>query len=99
MGVVNSPSIHSRRTDSATPGICKELIGQSVSRLRDCNVTEESLGDRLASDLHQVYVAVQSIADLYNAMEDDIQETGEIQTKMESLIRTRRKQVNGNSKA
>ncbi|XP_068599631.1 kinesin-like protein KIF14 [Brachionichthys hirsutus] len=74
MGVVKSPSTHSTSTHSTMPGICKELIGQSVAHLRGCNGTEDSLGDRLASDLHQAYAAVQTISELYNNMDDDIQE-------------------------
>ncbi|XP_070688470.1 kinesin-like protein KIF14 [Pempheris klunzingeri] len=74
MGVVKPPSTHSSCTDSAMPGICKELIGQSVARLRGCSGTEESLADRLASDLHLVYLAVQTIADLYDGLDDDSQE-------------------------
>ncbi|XP_070765360.1 kinesin-like protein KIF14 [Enoplosus armatus] len=74
MGVVKPPSTHSSGTDSATPGICKELIGQSVARLRGCSGMEESMADRLASDLHLVYVAVQTISDLYDSLDDDNQE-------------------------
>ncbi|XP_068175733.1 kinesin-like protein KIF14 [Antennarius striatus] len=74
MGVVKSSSTHSTSTNSTMPGICKELIGQSVAYLRSCNGTEDSLGDRLASDLHQVYAAVQTIYEVYNNMDDDIQE-------------------------
>ncbi|XP_044056624.1 kinesin-like protein KIF14 isoform X2 [Siniperca chuatsi] len=74
MGVVKPPSTHSSGTDSATPGICKELIGQSVALLRGCSGTEESMADRLASDLQLVYVAVQTISDLYDSLDDDSQE-------------------------
>uniref|UniRef100_A0A3Q3GF49 Kinesin-like protein KIF14 n=1 Tax=Labrus bergylta TaxID=56723 RepID=A0A3Q3GF49_9LABR len=74
MGVVKPPSTHSSSTDFSMPGICKELIGQSVARLRGCSGTEESMADRLASDLHMVYMAIQTISDLYNGLEDDSQE-------------------------
>ncbi|KAM7387978.1 hypothetical protein PAMP_024182 [Pampus punctatissimus] len=74
MGVAKPPSTHSSTTGSAMPGICKELIGQSVARLRGYSGTEESMADRLASDLHLVYMAVQNISDLYNSLEDDSQE-------------------------
>ncbi|XP_076582701.1 kinesin-like protein KIF14 [Chaetodon auriga] len=74
MGVVKPPSTHSISTDSAMPGVCKELIGQSVARLRGCSGTEESLADRLASDLHLVYAAVQTVSDLYDGLDDDSQE-------------------------
>ncbi|XP_060934575.1 kinesin-like protein KIF14 [Limanda limanda] len=74
MGVSKPPSTHSTSTDSALPGICKELIGQSVARLRGCSATEESLADRLASDLNRVYEAVQTLSDLYDSQDDDSQE-------------------------
>lgn len=81
MGVVKPPSTHSTGTDSAMPGICKELIGQSVAHLRGFGGTEESIADRLVSDLNLVYVAVQTISDLYDSLDDDSQENGEIQEK------------------
>ncbi|XP_040897242.1 kinesin-like protein KIF14 isoform X2 [Toxotes jaculatrix] len=74
MGVAKPPSTHSSSTDSALPGICKELIGQSVAHLRGCSGTEESMADRLASDLNSVYAAVQTISDLYDNLDDDSQE-------------------------
>ncbi|KAF0042007.1 hypothetical protein F2P81_005539 [Scophthalmus maximus] len=74
MGVAKPPSTHSSSAESALPGICKELIGQSVAHLRGCSGTEESLADRLASDLNLVYEAVQTISDLYDSLEDDSQE-------------------------
>ncbi|XP_035033401.2 kinesin-like protein KIF14 [Hippoglossus stenolepis] len=74
MGVAKPPSTHSTSTDSALPGICKELIGQSVARLRGCSATDESLADRLASDLNLVYEAVQTLSDLYDSQDDDSQE-------------------------
>ncbi|XP_044218088.1 kinesin-like protein KIF14 [Thunnus albacares] len=74
MGVAKPPSTRSSTTDSTMPGICKELVGQSVARLRGCSGTEESMADRLASDLHLVYVAVQTISDLYDNLDDDSQE-------------------------
>lgn len=79
MGVVTTPSASSISTESAFPGICKELIGQSLARLRGCSVTEDSMADRLASDLQLVYVAVQTISDIYDSLDDDSQENGEIQ--------------------
>lgn len=86
MGVVQPPSTQSTSTDSAMPGICKELIGQSVARLRGCSGTEESMADKLASDLHLLYVAVQTISDLYDSLDDDSQENGEIQPKIKSFF-------------
>ena len=77
MGVAKPPSTHSTSTDSALPGICKELIGQSVGRLRGCSATDESLADRLASDLNLVYEAVQTLSDLYDSQDDDSRENGE----------------------
>lgn len=81
MGTVKPPSTHSTRTDSAMPGICKELIGQSVACLRGFHETEVSMADRLVSDLNLMYVAVQSISDLYNSLDDDSQENGEVQRR------------------
>lgn len=78
MGAAKPPSTHSSSADSAMPGICKELIGQSVACLRGCSGTEKSIADRLVSDLNLVYVAVKSISDLYNSLDDDSQENGEI---------------------
>ncbi|KAF3690792.1 Kinesin-like protein KIF14 [Channa argus] len=74
MGVAKPPSTHSSSSDSTIPGICKELIGKSVARLRGCSGTEESLADRLASDLNLIYIAVQTISELYNGLDDDSQE-------------------------
>lgn len=87
MGVVAPPSTHSISGDSAMPGICKELIGQSVARLRESRGIEESMADRLASDLYLVYVAVQTISDLYDSMDEDSQENGEIQPKIKKEIK------------
>lgn len=81
MGTVKPPSTHSTSPDSAMPGICKELVGQSVACLRGFHGTEESMADRLVSDLNLMYVAVQSISDLYNSLDDDSQENGEVQPK------------------
>ncbi|XP_033820696.1 kinesin-like protein KIF14 [Periophthalmus magnuspinnatus] len=71
MGGPKPPSTSPSSTDSAIPGICKELIGQSVALLRSCNATEESLADKLASDLYVVYTAAQTISDLYDSLDDD----------------------------
>lgn len=86
MGSVKPPSTHSTSPDSAMPGICKDLIGQSVARLRDFHGTEESMADRLVSDLNLVYVAIQTISDLYNSLDDDNQENGEGQPKFEQAF-------------
>ncbi|KAM4548315.1 kinesin-like protein KIF14 [Odontesthes bonariensis] len=75
MGVTKPHSSHSTTPDPAIAGICKELIGQSVSRLRSCSGTEESLADRLISDLNLVYMAVQTICDLYDSLDDDSQDS------------------------
>lgn len=77
MGAAKPPSTHSSSTVSAMPGICKELIGLSVARLRACSGTEESIADRLASDLNLVYAAVQTISELYDSLDEDSQENGE----------------------
>ncbi|XP_077391428.1 kinesin-like protein KIF14 isoform X2 [Festucalex cinctus] len=74
MGVVTAPSTRSSPTESAMPGICKELVGQSVARLRGFGGAEESLADRLASDLHRLYTAIQTISEVYDGLDDDSQE-------------------------
>lgn len=71
------PSTNSSNKDAAVPGICKELIGQSVSRLRNCSRIEESLADRLIYDLNLANMAVQTISDLYNGLDEDSQDSGE----------------------
>ncbi|XP_072294433.1 kinesin-like protein KIF14 isoform X1 [Eucyclogobius newberryi] len=71
MGGPKPPSTSPSSTNSAVPGICKELIGQSLALLRSCSATEESLADRLASDLYVVYTAAQTISDLYDSLDDD----------------------------
>ncbi|XP_076007312.1 kinesin-like protein KIF14 isoform X2 [Genypterus blacodes] len=71
MGVAKPPSTRPSNADSALPGICKELIGQSLAHLRGCSGTEESVADRLASDLYLLYVAVQTISDLYDGLGDN----------------------------
>nr|XP_057929608.1 kinesin-like protein KIF14 [Doryrhamphus excisus] len=75
MGVATPPSKHSSSTQSAMPGICKDLVGQSVARLRGFGGTEESLADRLVSDLQRVHTAVQIISELYDSLDDDSQDS------------------------
>uniref|UniRef100_A0AAX7VW16 Kinesin-like protein KIF14 n=1 Tax=Astatotilapia calliptera TaxID=8154 RepID=A0AAX7VW16_ASTCA len=72
MGVTKSPSLHSSISDPGMPGICKELVGQSLARLRSSTGSEESMADRLISDLNLVYMAVQTISDLYDSLDDDM---------------------------
>lgn len=80
MGISTPPTVQqSSNRDTAIPGICKELIGQSVSRLRNSSGTEESLADRLISDLSLIYKTVQTISDLYNGLDDDSQDNGKFQ--------------------
>uniref|UniRef100_A0AAX7SF64 Kinesin-like protein KIF14 n=1 Tax=Astatotilapia calliptera TaxID=8154 RepID=A0AAX7SF64_ASTCA len=74
MGVTKSPSLHSSISDPGMPGICKELVGQSLARLRSSTGSEESMADRLISDLNLVYMAVQTISDLYDSLDDDSQD-------------------------
>lgn len=79
MGAVQPPSgLPATGRDSATPGICKELLGQAAARLRGSQGAEESLADRLVSDLTLVYAAVQSISDLYSGLDEDSQENGDL---------------------
>ena len=86
MGVLKPPSTHSSSPGSAMPGICKELIGQSLACLRGFHGTEESMADRLVSDLNLMYVAVQSISDLYNSLDDNSQENGEVEPKLKKPV-------------
>ncbi|XP_030583286.1 kinesin-like protein KIF14 isoform X2 [Archocentrus centrarchus] len=75
IGATKPPSVHSSITDPGMPGICKELVGQSLARLRSSTGTEESLADRLISDLNLIYMAVQTISDQYDSLDDDSQDT------------------------
>lgn len=76
-GLMNKPpSLHSSTSDSALPGICKDLIGSAVARLRSCQSADESesLADKLTLDLLSVHRAVRSITDLYEDLDDDSEE-------------------------
>ncbi|KAL1023324.1 hypothetical protein UPYG_G00039250 [Umbra pygmaea] len=74
MGVSQPPSLHLSSSDSALPGICKDLIGQTVDQLRQCHGYEESMADKLTSDLYGIHTAVTTIAGLYDGLDDDSQE-------------------------
>ncbi|XP_062411440.1 kinesin-like protein KIF14 isoform X3 [Sardina pilchardus] len=71
MGMKKPPSQLSSTSDSALPGISKDLIGQAVSRLRECHPGDESVADRLTSDLLSIHSAVKSISTLYHQLDDD----------------------------
>uniref|UniRef100_A0A3B5L413 Kinesin-like protein KIF14 n=1 Tax=Xiphophorus couchianus TaxID=32473 RepID=A0A3B5L413_9TELE len=78
-----------RRKTSKLPSACfqlTELIGRSLARLRSCSETEETLADRLISDLNLVYTAVQTISDLYESLDDDSQDSGERQLIFQTII-------------
>ncbi|XP_051550144.1 kinesin-like protein KIF14 [Myxocyprinus asiaticus] len=76
VGMSKAPSLHSSTSYSALPGICKDLIGAAVARLRSYQSVEESesLADKLTLDLLAIHTAVRSIADLYEHLDDDTQE-------------------------
>ncbi|XP_035272108.1 kinesin-like protein KIF14 [Anguilla anguilla] len=74
MGVSKTPSLHPSGSDSALPGICKELIGSALARLRGSHGAEESVADRLVWDLLAVHAAVLSISGTYEGLDDDSQE-------------------------
>ncbi|XP_046893111.1 kinesin-like protein KIF14 [Hypomesus transpacificus] len=74
MGVSKPPSTNPSSPDSSLPGICKDLIGQTVAQLRGCDSREESVADRLTYDLFFVHSAVRAISSLYNLLDDDSQE-------------------------
>lgn len=73
-------SFHSSSSDSALPGICKDLIAATVSRLRASSSEEasESLADKLTLDLLSIYNAANSIAGLYELLDDNSQENCEL---------------------
>lgn len=74
------PSFHSSSLDSALPGICKGAIAAAVSRLRASSSAEESesLADKLTLDLLSIYNAANSIAGLYEQLDDNSQENCEL---------------------
>ncbi|XP_076880358.1 kinesin-like protein KIF14 isoform X2 [Brachyhypopomus gauderio] len=76
MGVGSPPSLHPSGSDSSLPGICRDLIGASVSHLRSIPSAEGggSLADRLILDLLSVHSAANAIAGLYEQLDDDSQE-------------------------
>ncbi|KAM6963083.1 kinesin-like protein KIF14 [Aplochiton taeniatus] len=75
LGVSKPPSTNPTSSDSALPGICKELVGTALVQLRGYGGSEgESLADRLTSDLCCVYTAVRTISGLYEGLDDDSQE-------------------------
>uniref|UniRef100_A0A4W4EBX1 Kinesin-like protein KIF14 n=1 Tax=Electrophorus electricus TaxID=8005 RepID=A0A4W4EBX1_ELEEL len=75
-GVNKPPSLHYSSSDSVLPGICKDLIAATVSHLRGIPSAVEcgSLADRLTLDLLSVHNAANSIAGLYEQLDDDSQE-------------------------
>ncbi|CAL8252936.1 unnamed protein product [Merluccius merluccius] len=74
IGVAKPPSTHLSSSSSTLPGICKELIGQTMATLRGCGGTEESMADQLIQDLQLVYTVVRTVSDLYDGLDDDSQE-------------------------
>uniref|UniRef100_A0A4W5ME07 Kinesin-like protein KIF14 n=1 Tax=Hucho hucho TaxID=62062 RepID=A0A4W5ME07_9TELE len=76
-------------SDSVLPGICKDLIGQTVGQLRECHSHEESMADRLTSDLYCVYTAVTTISDMYDGLDDDSQENSKSASQNDPFATTR----------
>ncbi|KAJ8376171.1 hypothetical protein SKAU_G00067510 [Synaphobranchus kaupii] len=74
MGVSKPPSLHPSAPDSALPGICKDLIGTALARLWGSHGAEETMPDRLISDLVAVHAAVTSISSMYDSLDDNSQE-------------------------
>ncbi|KAJ8384537.1 hypothetical protein AAFF_G00204520 [Aldrovandia affinis] len=74
MGVSKPPSLHPSASDSALPGICKNLIGSALARLCGSHGVEESMADKLTSDLFVVYTAMVFISRMYDSLDDDSQE-------------------------
>ncbi|XP_066503711.1 kinesin-like protein KIF14 [Hoplias malabaricus] len=73
MGVSKPPSLNSSSSDSALPGICKDLIATMVSCLRTSPsaVESESLADKLTLDLLSIHNAANAIAGLYEQLDDN----------------------------
>ncbi|MFT7809049.1 kinesin-like protein KIF14 isoform X2 [Arapaima gigas] len=71
MSMNNPPSLQPSTPGSALPGICKELIGSAVAQLWDSHEVEESLADKLTSDLLLVHTAARSICGMYESLDDD----------------------------
>ncbi|KAM9503582.1 kinesin-like protein KIF14 isoform 2-T2 [Salvelinus alpinus] len=87
LGVAKPPSLHPSSSDSVLPGICKDLIGQTVGQLRECHSHEESMADRLTSDLCCVHTAVTTISDLYDGLDDDSQENMFVAEAQSQLVK------------
>ncbi|XP_041133033.1 kinesin-like protein KIF14 [Polyodon spathula] len=74
-GLINhTHSAHSSISESTLPRICKELIGSAVEKLRKCGGNEETLPDRLISDILTIHTGVTAISDLYEHLDDESQE-------------------------
>ncbi|XP_028818026.1 kinesin-like protein KIF14 isoform X2 [Denticeps clupeoides] len=71
IGVSKASSQNSSPSDSALPGICKHLIGQTVARLRSFQHSDESVADKLTSDLLSINESVRSISGLYDHLDDN----------------------------
>uniref|UniRef100_A0AAV2KUB8 Kinesin-like protein KIF14 n=1 Tax=Knipowitschia caucasica TaxID=637954 RepID=A0AAV2KUB8_KNICA len=82
MGGPKPPSTCPTSADAAIPGICKDLIGRSAALLGRCSETEDSLVDRLASDLCVLYSAAQTISDLYEGLDEDSTDNGRFSVDM-----------------
>ncbi|XP_066547887.1 kinesin-like protein KIF14 [Amia ocellicauda] len=65
---------HSSVTESALPGICKDLISSAVARLRGREAVEESVADRLTEDVLTVHSGVSAISALYEHLDEDSQD-------------------------
>ena len=74
MGTAKPPSLHPSASGSALPGICKDLIGSALARLRGSLGGEESAADRLVWDLLSVRSAVAFVSAAYEGLDDDGQE-------------------------
>ncbi|KAI5610222.1 kinesin-like protein KIF14 isoform X1, partial [Silurus asotus] len=71
-----SPAYNSSSSHSTLPSVCKDLIAATVSCLRTRSSAEESesLADKLALDLLSVFNAANSLAGLYEQLDDNSQE-------------------------
>ncbi|MBN3276859.1 KIF14 protein, partial [Polyodon spathula] len=83
----NTHSAHSSVSESTLPLICKELTGSAVEKLRTCGGNEESLPERLISDIPTIHTGVTAISDFYKHLDDENQENffacnGETQSQL-----------------
>ncbi|XP_015210921.2 kinesin-like protein KIF14 [Lepisosteus oculatus] len=74
-GLMNkTTTVHPSISESALPGICKELIGSAVAQMKICDEIQESMADRIMADILTIHNGVAVISTLYEQLDDDSQE-------------------------